>query len=194
VLEISETQILPTDENKLKWIQKCHDSPVAEHPGRAKTYDQHSHSHSCNQMRENVDRYVRNCHSCQRSKATHRKTHGLSRPLQVLEHPWKDLSMDFVVGPPESKDFNAVWVVVNRPTKMRHLVPCTDNADGKKLGEIYVKEVFRLHGLPETIVSDQEPQFASEFWTHICERLGIKRRLSTAFHPQNNGQTERISM
>jgi transposase InsO family protein len=101
--------------------------------------------------------------------------------------------MDFVVGLPESEGFNAIWVVVDRLTKMRHLVPCTDTVDGKKLGEMYVKEVFRLHGLPETIVSDRGPQFASEFWRHICDRLGIERRLSTAFHPQSDGQTERVN-
>jgi hypothetical protein len=101
--------------------------------------------------------------------------------------------MDFVVGLPESEGFNAIWVVVDRLTKMRHLVPCTDTVDGKKLGEMYVKEIFRLHGLPETIVSDRGPQFASEFWRHICERLGVERRLSTAFHPQTDGQTERVN-
>jgi hypothetical protein len=102
--------------------------------------------------------------------------------------------MDFVVGLPESEGCNTVWVVVDRLTKRRHLVPCTDQVDGKKLGEMYVKEVFRLHGLPETIVSDREPQFASEFWKHVSERLGIKQRLSTVFHPQTDGQTERINM
>jgi transposase InsO family protein len=107
--------------------------------------------------------------------------------LKILEQPWQDLSMDFVVGLLESEGSNAIWVVV------RHLVPCTDTVDGKRLGEMYVKEVFRLHGLPKTIVLDRGPQFASEFWRHICKRLGIERRLSTAFHPETDGQTERVN-
>ena len=107
-LKIFETQIIATDEDKLKWIQECHYSPVAGHPGRAKTYDLLSRSHSWNQMRKDVDRYVRNCHTCQRSKATHRKIHGLLRLLEIPEQPWKDLSMDFVVGLPESEVFKAV--------------------------------------------------------------------------------------
>jgi hypothetical protein len=65
--------------------------------------------------------------------------------------------MDFVVGLQESEGFNAVWVVVDRPTKMRHMIPCTDKVDEKKLGEMYIKDVFRLHGLPETIISDCGP-------------------------------------
>jgi transposase InsO family protein len=92
--------------------------------------------------------------------------------------------MDFVVGLPESKGYNAIWVVVDRLSKMRHLVPCRNDTDGRKSGEMFIREVFKLHGLPDTIVSDRGPQFASEFWRHVCERFGIERRLSTAFHLQ----------
>ena len=101
--------------------------------------------------------------------------------------------MDFVVGLPESEVFNAIWVVVDRLTKMRHLVPCTDKVDGRKLGEMFIKEVFRLHRIPNTIVLDSGPQFASEYWKHVCKRLGMEGKLSTAFHPQTDGQTERIN-
>jgi hypothetical protein len=100
--------------------------------------------------------------------------------------------MDFIVGLPESERFNAVWVVVDRPTKMQYLVPCTDKVDQKVLEEMYVKEVFRLHGLAETIVSDRGLQFPSESWKHLWEKLGIKRQLSTTFHIQANGPTERV--
>ena len=130
-----------------------------------------------------VDYYIRNCHTCQRSKTTHRKSLSLIRHLEVPEQPWKDLSMDFVVGLPEREGFNTVWVVVDCLTKLRHLVPCTDKVDGKMLGEMYIKEVFRLHGLSKAIVSDRGPQFTLQFWKHVCERLGFERRLSTAFHP-----------
>jgi hypothetical protein len=87
LLKISETQISATDEDKLKWSQECHDSPVAGHPGRAKTDHLLSRSHYWNQMRKDVDHYVRKCHTCQRRMATHVKTHGLLRPLEVLEQP-----------------------------------------------------------------------------------------------------------
>ena len=78
-------------------------------------------------MTTDVDRNVRNCHVCQRSKAIHQKIHGWLKLLEVPQQPWKDLSMDFVVGPPESEGYNAVWVVVDRLSKMKHLVPCRDD-------------------------------------------------------------------
>jgi hypothetical protein len=77
-LKVSKAQVQPTDEEKLKWIRECHDSPIAGHPERAKTYDLLSRNHSWSSMRKDVDQYVRNCHTCQQSKPMHGKTHGLS--------------------------------------------------------------------------------------------------------------------
>ena len=162
------------DSDKLRLIKEHHDSPPAGHPGRAKTLELLKRNHQWPGMRKDVDRYVCNCHTCQRSKATHQKIHRWLKPLEIPQQPWKDLSMDFVVGLPESEGYNAIWVVVDRLSKMKHLVPCRDDTDGKKLGEMFIREVFKLHGLPDSIVSDRGPQFASEFWRHVCERLGIE--------------------
>ena len=101
--------------------------------------------------------------------------------------------MDFVVGLPWSNGCDAIWVVVHRLTKQRHLVPCASTVDAKDLADLFIQWVFRLHGLPETITTDRGPQFASHFWGRLCERLQIDRRMSTAFHPQTNGQTERFN-
>jgi hypothetical protein len=101
--------------------------------------------------------------------------------------------MDFVVGLPWSEGYNAIWVVIDRLTKGRHLIPCRNNVDSGDLADMFLQHVFRLHGLPSTIVSDRGPQFASGFWGRLCDRLGIDRRLSTAFHPETDGQTERAN-
>ena len=101
--------------------------------------------------------------------------------------------MDFVTGLPESQGFDAIWVVVDRLTKMRHLVPCNTTIDSEGLAELFIKEIFRLHGLPDTIISDRGPQFASRFWRYICDRLKMERRLSTAYHPPTDGQTEIVN-
>jgi len=101
--------------------------------------------------------------------------------------------MDFVTGLPRSKDHDAIWVVVDRLTKQRHLVPCSTTVDARDLADLFLQHVFRLQGLPRTITSDQGPQFASAFWHRLCARLGIELRLSTAFHPQTDGQTERMN-
>jgi hypothetical protein len=103
LLEISGIPIQPMDKEKLKWIQECHYSLVSGHPGRTKTYDLLSRIHLWGQMRKDVDHYIRNCHACQRSQATHRKTHGLLRPLEVSDELWKNLSMDFVIRLPEMR-------------------------------------------------------------------------------------------
>jgi len=101
--------------------------------------------------------------------------------------------MDFVMGLPRYKDHDAIWVVVDRLTKQWHLVPCSTTVDARDLADLFLLHVFRLHGLPRTITSDRGPQFASAFWHRLCARLGIELRLSTAFHPQTEGQTERMN-
>ena len=101
--------------------------------------------------------------------------------------------MDFVVGLPWSNGCDAIWVVVDRLTKQRHLVPYTLTVDAKDLANLFVQWVFRLHGLPETITSDCGPQFAAHFRGRLYECLQIDRCMSTAFHPQTDGQTERFN-
>jgi hypothetical protein len=168
-LQILEISAQPTNEEILKHIQECHDSPVGGYRGLANTYDLLGRSHPWNQMRKDMDGYIQNCHTCLRSMTIHRKTHGLLRLLEVPERPWKDLSMDLMVGLPATEVFNVIWVVVSHITKIQHLVTCTDIVDRKKLGIIYVKEVFRLHGLPETMVSDRGLQCALKFWKQVWE-------------------------
>jgi len=144
-------------------------------------------------MWKQVDKYVRNCHSCQRSRTSRHATFGVLRPLPVPEKPWEDISMDFVVGLPECEGFDAVWVVVDRLSKMRHFIPCHTTIDAAGLARLFLRDVVHLHGLPKTIVSDRGPQFALTFWGQICAPLGIDQRMFTAFHSQMDGQTERMN-
>jgi len=101
--------------------------------------------------------------------------------------------MDYVVGLPEYGGYDALWVVVDQLSKMRHFIPCHKRMDALGLSELFLREVVRLHGLPLTNISDQGPQFASTFWQLVCSRLGIDRRMSTAFHPQTDGQTGQMN-
>jgi len=144
-------------------------------------------------MWKQVDQFVRNCHNCQQSWSSRHSMFGVLRPLPVPEKPWEDISMDFVVGLPECEGFDAIWVVVDRLSKMRHFITCHTMIDAIEMAKLFLREIVRLHGLPATIVSDRGPQFASTFWGQICSRLGIDRRMSTAFHPHTDGQTERMN-
>src|SRR3978361_1250704 len=98
--------------------------------------------------------------------------------------------MDFFPGLSLSNGHDAIWVVVDRFTKQRHLVPCRTTVDARDLADLFLQNDFRLHGLPLTIASDREPQFASAFSHRLCAHLEIQPRLSTALHPQTDGQTE----
>ncbi|KZV53065.1 hypothetical protein F511_03978 [Dorcoceras hygrometricum] len=101
--------------------------------------------------------------------------------------------MDFVVGLPRTvHGFNAIWVIVDRLTKSAHFLPVKTTYDLSKYAELYVKEIVRLHGIPSSIVSDRDPRFTSRFWISLHKALGTKLTFSTAFHPQTDGQSERV--
>ena len=178
---------------RLHLMQSHHDSPAFGHPGRAKTLELLQRNYYWDTMRRDVDRFVRNCEPCRRSRTSRHAPYGLLQSLPIPQTPWQDISMDFVVGLPWSNGCDAIWVVVDRLTKQRHLVPCTSTVDAQDLADLFIQWVFRLHGLPETITSDRSPQFASHFWGRLCEKLQVDRRMSTAFHPQTDGQTERFN-
>ena len=115
--------------------------------------------------------------------------------MPVPTHRWKDLSMDFVTGLPLSADwkgdsYNSILVIVNRLTKMVHYKPVKVTINAPGLAEVIIDMVVWHHGLPDSIISDQRAIFTSKFWSSLCYFFGIKRRLSTAFHPQTDGQTE----
>jgi transposase InsO family protein len=118
---------------------------------------------------------------------------GVLRLLPVPEKPWEDISLIFVVGLPECEGFDAMLVVVDRLSTTRHFIPCHTTIDAVGLAKLFLREVVRLHGLPKTIGSDRGPQFASTVRCQICSQLGIDRQMSTAFHPQTDGQTERMN-
>ena len=130
------------------------------------------------------------------SKAVCYKPYVNLQTLPVPTHRWKNLSIDFVTGLPISTDWNgesydSILVIVDRLTKMVHYKPVKITIDAPGLAKVIINVVVRHHGLPDSIITDRGSLFTSKFWSSLCYFLGIKRRLSTAFHPQTNGQTER---
>jgi len=181
------------DELRATIVRLCHEDPAAGHPGRARTYALLSREYYWKGMSSFVRRWVRNCYTCRRTKSFRIGYQGHLQPLPVPQKAWLDISMDFIVGLPESEGFDAIWVVVDRLTKMRHYIPCHSTDGSEELARLFVKYIARYHGLPETIVSDRGPQFISDFWKHITARWKTSARLSTAYHPETDGQTERIN-
>lgn len=118
---------------------------------------------------------------------------NMSEIAIYVREPWQEVSMDFVTSLPESKTFDAIIVVVDHLTKMRHLIPCRTTTSSKDMTEFYVLNVWKLHGLPSHITSDRGAQFTAKFWKELCKHLIIEARMSTAFHPETDGQTERFN-
>ena len=179
-----------------KVISCHHDDPLAEHFGIDKTRKLVSRKYYWPSLRRDVESYDQGYDVCLTSKAVRHKPYGDLQSLFVSTHQLKNLSMDFVTGLPLSADwksnnYDSILVIVNRLTKMVHYEPVKVTIDAPGLAQVILDVVVRHHGLPNSIVTNRSSLFTSKLRSLLCYFLGIKRRLSTAFHPQTDGQTER---
>ncbi|KAA0061618.1 ty3-gypsy retrotransposon protein [Cucumis melo var. makuwa] len=127
-------------------------------------------------------------------KAPRQKPAGLLQPLSIPEWKWENVSMDFITGLPRTlRGFTVIWVVVDRLTKSAHFVPGKSTYTASKWAQLYMSEIVRLHGVPVSIVSDRDARFTSKFWKGLQTAMGTRLDFSTAFHPQTDGQTERMN-
>ncbi|KAK9652865.1 hypothetical protein HCH54_010281 [Aspergillus fumigatus] len=181
------------DELRAQLLRECHDKPAAGHPGKHKLYELIAREYYWPSMYRYVERWTRNCHTCRRSTPSREARQGVLRPLPVPERSWQDISMDFITGLVPSRGYDAILVVVDRLTKMRHFIPCQTTCDAEGVARLYIRHIWKLHGLPRTIVSDRGPQFVATFWKHLTRRLDVKNLLSTAHYPETDGQTERMN-
>ncbi|POM58080.1 Putative retroelement [Phytophthora palmivora] len=186
--------VFPNDEDlKNDILLEAHDVPLSGLLDREKTYQVASQTFWFPRMYKWVAHYVKTCETCQRVKPS---GHA-SAPLQSLPVPadcWKSMSLDFVFGlPADDRGNTGILVFVCRLSKMVHLAPVRDKVTGKQAAQLLLDSVLRYHGLPETIVSDRDPRFTGAFWDTLFQLLGTKLALSTADHPQADGQTERVN-
>ena len=144
-------------------------------------------------MKHDVHKFCDKCLVCKKAKSKV-MPHGLYTPLPVPEHPWIDISMDFVLGLPRSKGGkDSIFVVVDRFSKMAHFIACKKVDDACHVVDLFFKEVVRLHGLPRSIVSDRDSKFFSHFWQTLWGKIGTKLLFSTTCHPQTDGQTKVVN-
>jgi len=115
------------------------------------------------------------------------------KPDEARDLPWKSISMDFITDLPLSEGADSILIVIDRLTKIAYVIPCTTEMDAKQFQEMFLREIFRLHGLPRDIITDRGSIFTSDPWKKTTKKLGIERRLSTAFHRQTDGQMERTN-
>lgn len=172
---------------RLQIIRELHNEG---HVGRDRTLQLVTESYFWPSLRRDVERFVERCHICHQAKGKTSNA-GLYLPLPIPTQPWTDLSMDFVLGLPRTqRGHDSIFVVVDRFSKMAHFIPCKKTTDVVTLATLFFHEIYRLHGLPQSIVSDRETRFLGHFWRSLWKLLRTSLDMSSAYHPQTDGQTE----
>ena len=174
-------------------ISQCHDNSLAGRGGIAKTTELVSRQYYWPKMRQTIKRYIKNCDACQSSKVVRHAPYGLLQPNEVPDQPWRSLAMDLIPDLPGSDRYDTILVVIDRLTKMSHFISCKKNLDTQQFATLFMQHVVRLDRIPRDIVTNRGSLFTSRLWKQITEKSGIERRLSTAFHPQTDGQTQRTN-
>ena len=189
-------QVMVPNMESLKKEAIClhHDAPYAGHIGRDRTLEQLKRHLWWPNMSQDVQDYVSKCDLCQKNKAANQKPAGLLQPLQIPNGLWSCVSMDLITKLPKTSNGNtAIIVFVDRLSKMAILAPAKTEIGAKEYAGIFIDRVCSRFGFPESIVSDRDTRFTSAFFKEVCSRLNIKQNMSTAFHPQTDGQTERMN-
>ena len=140
-----------------------------------------------------VKQYVEECDMCQRNKNHMQAPAGKLMPNSIPEKPWSHISANFITKLLLAQGYDSILVVVDRLTKMAHFIPTIEKTTAGGLARLFRDNIWKLHGLPESIISDRGPQFAAGVMRELNAMLGIDSKLSTAFHPQTDGQTERMN-
>ncbi|KAD6119103.1 hypothetical protein E3N88_10374 [Mikania micrantha] len=173
-------------------LHEAHKSRYSVHPGATKMYQDLRQDYWWPGMKFNVMQYVNRCLTCAQVKAEHQKPYGYVQPLEVPEWKWEHITMDFITKLPKTaKRHDTIWVIVDRLTKSAHFLPIRETYTSKRLSEVFVKEIVARHGVPVSIVSDRDTRFTSRFWKQFHDAMGTRLNISTAYHPQTDGQSER---
>jgi hypothetical protein len=187
---------IPDDHSiKSQLLYEAHDTDVSGHTGVNKTVQLLSRRFDWPHLYRDVNKYVTTCVACQSNKASNQRPGGLLQPLPIPTRRWEVVTMDLITGLPVTRtgQNDAIIVFVDKLSKMVHYAACKETVDAPAVAKIFFREVVRLHGIPEVIVSDRDPRFTSRFWSALWSLLNTKLNMSTAYHPQTDGQTERAN-
>lgn len=174
-------------------LHSFHQSALGGHSGERATYQRLKPVFYWPRMKQNVSGYVKQCPTCQKNKSENSPYPGLLQPLPIPEKAWTHISMDFVEGLPKSQGKDVILVVVDRLTKYAHFISLSHPYTAQTIVDIFLSNIFKLHGMPSVIVTDRNPIFTSTVWQSLFKALQVQLHLSTAYHPQTDGQTERVN-
>ncbi|GJT10117.1 putative reverse transcriptase domain-containing protein [Tanacetum coccineum] len=173
-------------------MHESHKSKYSIHPGSDKMYQDMKKLYWWPNMKANIATYVSKCLTCAKVKAEHKRPSGLLVQPDIPEWKWDNITMDFVTKlPKSSQGYDTIWVIVDRLTKSAIFMPMRETDPLDKLARMYLKEVVTKHGIPVSIICDRDPRFSSNFWKSLQKALGTSLDMSTAYHPETDGQSER---
>ena len=180
-------------ELKKEIMEETHSSAYAMHPGSTKMYRTLRDHYWWRGVKREIAEFVSKFLTCQQIKIEHQKPPGLLQPLSIPEWKWERIMMDLVTGLLRTqRGHDAIWVIVDRLTKSAHFIATNNTYSLERYAQLYVDEIVRLHGAPVSIVSEKDPRFTFRFWPKLQDAMGTILHFSTAFHPQTDGQSERI--
>ncbi|KAJ4821432.1 polyprotein [Rhynchospora pubera] len=182
-----------SNEWRAKLIQEVHNSSLGGHSGILGTYQRLKTMFYWPKLKESVYKFVSECDICQLNKGEHTPSPGLLQPLPIPSQAWSSITMDFITNLPKSEGKEVILVVVDRLTKYAHFLSLSHPFKASNVAQTFLDCVYKLHGLPNEIVSDRDPIFTSKFWKELFDKIGVKLKFSTAYHPQTDGQTERVN-
>ncbi|KAI3821421.1 hypothetical protein L1987_08989 [Smallanthus sonchifolius] len=173
-------------------MNEAHKTRYSIHPGADKMYQDLRQLYWWPGMKKDIALYVVKCLTCSKVKAEHQRPSGLLEQPEIPVWKWENLAMDFITKLPRTTSgYDSIWVIIDRLTKSAHFLPIREDFKVEKLARIYIDEIVSRHGVPLNIISDRDARFTSRFWQSLQKALGTRLDLSTAYHPQTDGQTER---
>ncbi|GJW63340.1 putative reverse transcriptase domain-containing protein [Tanacetum coccineum] len=176
-------------------MHESHKSKYSIHPGSDKMYQDLKKLYWWPNMKADIATYVSKCLTCAKVKAEHQKPSGLLQQPEIPEWKWEKITMDFISGLPRTPSgYDTIWVIVDRLTKSAHFLPMKKTDSMEKLTQQYLKEIVCRHGVPVSIISDRDSRFASGFWRSLQNALGTEVNMSTAYHPETDGQNYHASI
>ncbi len=174
-------------------LHLVHDAPSSGHPGITASLQLLSDRFWWPTLQADTVTFVQQCPVCNMSKSSHQCPAGLLQPLPVPQRPWSHIAIDFVTDLPYSRNYTTILTVIDRFSKACRLIPLPKLPTAFETAEALLEQVFRFYGVPEDIISDWGPQFTSRVWRAFCQQLNINVSLTSGFHPQSNGQVERLN-
>lgn len=171
-------------------LEALHNSGIGDHSSFHGTYHRVKSLFSWPKMKDTVKQFIQQCEVCQQAKFEHVKSPRLFQPLPMPSVPWTVISMDFIEGLPSSNRMNTILVVVDKFTKYAHFIALSHPFTALQVAQLFMQNIYKLHGLPESIISDRDKIFTSKVWQELFRLSDTKLLMSSSYHPQTDGQTE----